>query len=251
MKNTGATMVNPTKQIFALIFLMFSTASYAGLITVDYDGSYNETAAPLGDYDNIGGVDDVALFNLIEGNNTFSGTVDRDSDFFAIGIGFGLRLIGATVDWATNLPNISFTSFNVPNGYLEQTGTGQLFIEQSTNDPEIYTFNSLRGPTSDQPIVTPTAIDGAFFEAPVLSVEEGIYNSLLNGNGVCASTWQSGQFLTNIGCVDGNDYTITYIVERFATPPPPPPGPVTNVPTPSTLLLLAFGLIMTRRFTKK
>lgn len=246
-------MQNLTKSILVLIFLIFTTTSYAGLITVAYNGSFNETDAPGSDYDNFGGVDDIALFNLVEGNNEFIGVVDRESDVFAIGIGFGLRLIGATVNWATNLPNISFTSFSVPAGYLEQSGTGALFLEESSTTPEIFTLDTLRGPLINQDIVGSSVIDGAFFNAPVLSVEEGIYSSLLNGNGVCASTWGAVfPGLGNIGCVEGIDYTITYKVERFANPPPGGGGgPITSVPEPTTFPLLALGLLMAIRLAKK
>jgi hypothetical protein len=252
-------MINITRQFLAIAILLFSTASYGGLITVAYNGSYDETAAPNGDYDALGGLSDVALFNLVEGANTFAGSVDRDSDGFSIGVGFGLRIISATIDWASNLPGILWPDFStIPAGYLQQSQIGAnapSWTLQETNSvtPEIFTINQLQG-TQVSTFFGSTVISGALFSTNPLSVEEGVYNNLLLGGGACAVGLVTNfPGISTSDCIEALDYTITYNVIRFANAPQQPNtgGPTTNVPAPATIWLLALGLVLVFRLAKR
>lgn len=86
--------------------LLAPTWANAGTVTVPYSGLYNETTAPSGDYDAIGGLSDVGLFNVVTGANTFTGSIytpNDSSDFFAIGIGPNQIITGASILFGTNL----------------------------------------------------------------------------------------------------------------------------------------------------
>lgn len=98
------------KQIFRAlmtgVLCVLGGVTHAAAVIVPYSGIYNEVSqAPGGDYDAIGGLVDVGQFNLQAGNNFFTGgikTPSDSSDAFLVGIGSGLKLIGATITWGTN-----------------------------------------------------------------------------------------------------------------------------------------------------
>jgi len=71
-----------TRSLLAMCaFGVFSASASADVVVVPYTGTFNEAAsAPGGDYDNIGGLLDVGLFNLVAGNNTFIGAVHTPAD---------------------------------------------------------------------------------------------------------------------------------------------------------------------------
>ncbi len=186
---------------------------YAGTVTIPYSGSYDEVVVPgpqdglpAGDYDTIGGLPDVGLFNLVDGSNTFEGSIgttpNDSSDFFLIGIGATQTLTGASIAFGTNLsPFNPMFAFPGPHWYLEESDT----------TPTIFDIPvGADGLTSTQNVV-----------APPFSREEGIYNVLI-GNGV---------FGTNTNAPI--DYTMTFNVTGSGAP----------VPEPATILLVGFGLL--------
>ncbi|BEU04590.1 hypothetical protein OAG1_33900 [Agarivorans sp. OAG1] len=225
-----------------LSFLLVLGNAHAGVIVVDYNGSFDEAdvvaegGLPAGDFDTIGGVDDVALFNLVEGENAFYGSIysPLDSgDVFNIGITAGMRLVGASIDWGTNLPGINWT-FGTPISpdYRQQSTFGATaptwFLEESSTTPEIFTIPELEDGV--------LGLNGKSFDAPSLDVTEGIYlSSLLDQGHTCAQTYVVNFPGYSPECVEGIDYKLTFIVESTL--------PVTQVSEPSTILLAMFAML--------
>lgn len=187
-------------------FAVLSTGASAAFVIVPYTGTYNEaTSAPGGDYDNIGGSIDVGLFNLLPGNNIFIGSVRTPvdpSDAFAIGIGPGETLVGASLIFGTNL-NASVHLFKAPGPNWT--------LEESSATPTIFEIDNL-GTNGGS---TPTT-----YTAPTFSRGEGIYLMTL-GNGTFVTTPGNGPVA----------YTMNFVVR----------GPAT-VPEPGALTLLGMGL---------
>jgi hypothetical protein len=184
-------------------------AAQAGTVTVPYSGTFNETSVaaegglPAGDYDTIGGLLDVGLFNLVGGTNTFFGSIktpNDSSDAFLIGIGAAQTLVGASIVFGTNL-NPFDPLFAAPGPIWT--------LEESDATPTIYLqslgFNGMDSPQS--------------LAAPGFTRGEGIY-SLLIGNGTFATN--SNQSV---------QYAITFNVTQTAT-----------TPLPAALPLFASGL---------
>lgn len=187
-------------------FTFFSSGANAGLVNVPYTGTYNEAtgAEAAGDYDNIGGLLDVGVFDLLPGNNVFIGsarTPADSSDFFAIRIGPGETLVGASLTWGTNL-DISHYLFASPSPIWT--------LEESSATPTIFLFSSLSPRFTIAPEI---------FTAPSFSRGEGVYGMTL-GNGTFARSDNSAVA-----------YSMNFIVE----------GPAT-VPEPATLALLSLAL---------
>jgi len=205
--------------IISLSFLV-TTIAQAGSITVPYVGSFDEAdvtadgGLPAGDYDTIGGLADVGLFNLVAGSNTFEGSVwtpGDSSDGFLISTGPLQTLTGASIAFGTNLsPFAPMFAFPPP----------QWTLEESDPTPTIFDLTvGSEGLTSTQIIIAPAFERGA-----------GIYNVLI-GNGTFGIN--TGDFDTPI------DYTMTF--------------ETTVVPIPATVWLFGSGLLglvgMARRHT--
>lgn len=215
--------------------LLFAGAATAGTVVVPYTGSFDEATIPAegglpaGDYDTIGGLPDVAQFDLLAGTNTFSGSIyspDDPSDAFLISIGTGLELIGASIQWGTNLPGIDIT-LPPPPGYLVQMSAGtrpNWTLEENSVTPTIFDITGLSGSFYDQSPNT--------YDAPAFTRGPGIYSSIIRNNStVCAGSYDSG---LSPYCVEGMDYTMTFTVRSTASAP---------VPLPAGALLLATGLV--------
>jgi hypothetical protein len=199
--------------IFISSLALATTATQAATVVVPYAGSFNESTVaaegglPAGDYDTIGGLDDVAQFNLVAGTNIFSGgifTPDDSSDVFLINIGANQTLIGASIAFGTNLTEFApMFAFPPPHWVLEE----------SSPTPTI--FDLIMG--FDGMDVTQNTT------APGFSKGAGFY-SMLIGNGTFGVN--AGNFKTPIF------YTMTFdVVER-----------ISSVPLPAALPLLAGGL---------
>jgi len=198
-----------TRSLLAMCaFGVFSASASADVVVVPYTGTFNEAAsAPGGDYDNIGGLLDVGLFNLVAGNNTFIGAVHTpadSSDAFAIGVGPDQTLVGASLTFGTNL-STSLHLFKAPGPNWS--------LEESDATPTVFEIDNL-GTNGGS---TPTT-----YAAPSFSRGEGIYTVTL-GNGTFVTTPGNGPVA----------YSMTFIVQ----------GPGTNsVPEPGALTLVGVGL---------
>lgn len=190
----------------------FGNIAQAALVTVDYDGSYDErTEAPAGDYDAIGGLPDVGAFDLIGAAdgfaNTFSGSLSSpadSADVFVIRLGANQTLTGANIRFGENVTLFNpMFAFPAPSWTLEESSTTPTIFEQSLG----YDWMSS------------TAIYNPAF-API---GEGIY-SLLIGNGVFG-TYSEGHI----------DYTITFTVES---------PEISVVPLPAALPLYGAGVAL-------
>ncbi|WP_120500548.1 VPLPA-CTERM sorting domain-containing protein [Roseovarius sp. EL26] len=226
---------NPIATGTLIAALFASTSAWAATVNVSYSGDFDEDTVlaedglPAGDYDTIGGLEDVALFQLIEGTNLFHGSIEAPhdtADVFNIEIADGFRLIGASILWGINLSPIDnpYQSTRLQGA----DGAPSWHVEESSVTPEIFTIDSLlNGPWGDEV---------ATFNAPTLDVGPGIYLSTLRDNGgTCAIKNLPGSdgFL-HPTCVDGIDYTMSFMVERVSTTAP--------VPVPASLPLLLAGV---------
>ena len=195
-------------------FTLFSNGAGAGLVDVPYTGIYNEATGveAAGDYDKIGGLADVGVFDLLVGNNVFVGsakTPSDSSDFFAIRIGPGKTLVGASLTWGTNLD---------PFHPLFARPSPMWTLEESSATPTIFLFGSLSSSGSTAPQT---------FTAPSFSRGEGVYGMTL-GNGTFARSDSAP-----VG------YSMNFIVE----------GPA-SIPEPGTVALFGValaGLVFSRR----
>lgn len=210
------------------------SAASAATVSVPYTGSFDEATVaaegglPAGDYDTIGGLADVGLFTLVEGVNSFFGSIEAPSDtadVFNVEIAAGHKLVGADILWGINLNPIDNPYQSTRLSAAD--GAPSWHFEESSPTPEIFTIDSLlHGPWGDS---------AATFTAPTLDVGPGIYLSTLRDNGgTCAVKNLLGTdgFLYPT-CVDGIDYRMSFIVERIAVAP---------VPVPAAGLLLAGAL---------
>ena len=184
--------------------------SHAGTVVVPYSGSYDEAtgAQASGDYDNIGGLSDVGLFNLVAGDNVFDGSIftpTDPADVFLIGIGANQTLTGVTVDFGLNLS---------PFNPLFAAPAPTFNLSSTSGVDEI--VNRVAGSNGQSSTSTFTS---AFTRG------EGQY-AILFGNGTFAPN--------NGGPVD---YRVTFSVTQ-TDPPPQPPA----VPVGPALPLLASGL---------
>ncbi|WP_100658484.1 hypothetical protein [Alteromonas flava] len=241
------------RTITFFLALCFVNHSNAALISIPYTGIFDESTVtaqdglPAGDYDTIGGLADVAVFELLEGTNLFYGSVfgpQDNADVFTVEIAAGFKLVGASILWGTNLPGIPFT-FPPQQGYLQQNTFGPTaatwYFEESSPTPEIFTISGLEGTQFGEASQTASS--------PALNVMEGIYSSLLDATGTCAQTYTPSS--DGIGlvaeCVEGIFYTLTFNVEALPGTPPPPS---TSVSEPLSLGLMAItllGLLRIRR----
>ncbi len=189
-----------------------STTAEAALVTVAYDGSYEEaTEAPSGDYDAIGGLPDVGVFDLMGSSsgfaNTFTGSVvspSDTSDFFVIRVGAGQILTGASLVLGTNVtPFNPMFAFPAPQWTMElpYSTTPTIFDEEVG-------YDWMSSATTYTPTFGPLG--------------EGIYNIMI-GNGI---------FGTYNGALD---YTMTFTVT----------GPdISVVPLPAALPLYGAGVAL-------
>ena len=190
----------------------FGTIAQAALVTVAYDGSYDErTEAPGGDYDAIGGLADVGAFDLIGASggfgNTFSGSLSSptdSSDVFVIRLGADQTLMGASISFGENItPFNPMFAFPAPSWTLEESSTTPTIFAQTLG------YDWMSSPATYTPTFAP--------------IGEGIY-SLLIGNGVFG-TYGDG-FI---------DYTITFTVES---------PQISVVPLPAALPLYGAGMAL-------
>ncbi|MGF1765171.1 PEP-CTERM sorting domain-containing protein [Aliivibrio kagoshimensis] len=239
--------------LFILSSVFLTTQAQAGLVNIPFNGTFDEASIategglPAGDFDTIGGLEDVALFNLVTGVNEFYGSIfspTDPADVFTVGIAAGLKLTGATIHWGTNLLGVGFKPFvdqTVPVDYRQQNTWGDnaptWFFEESSTDPEIFTIAGLEDGLNGE--------TGKTFLSAELDVTEGIYSSLLSASGTCAQSYSyDSQGFLNTTCVEGIDYKMTYTVESLT--------PISQVPEPTTLAIFALGLFgLVSRKTQK
>lgn len=201
-------MKRMVRKILILAVASIAVASVnarAALVDVPYTGLYNEATGveAAGDYDNIGGLSDVGVFDLVAGPNVFLGSIGTpgdSSDFFVVRVGAGQTLSSASIVWGTNV-----SLFNPLFAFPGPLWT----LEESDATPTIFLVPDLNGDGNTAPQSIP---------APAFSRGEGAYNMLI-GNGV---------FGTNDGPVG---YSMQFIVDAPA-----------SVPEPGSLLLLGAAL---------
>lgn len=190
----------------------FGTVAQAGLVTVSFDGSYDErTEAPSGDYDAIGGFVDVGAFDLIGAaggfDNTFSGSLSSpndSSDAFVIRLGADQTLTGASISFGENItPFNPMFAFPAPSWTLEESSTTPTIFAQTLG------YDWMSSPATYTPAFAP--------------IGEGIY-SLLIGNGTFG-TYSEGHI----------DYTITFTVDS---------PQISVVPLPAALPLYGAGMAL-------
>ncbi len=193
--------------------LLLAMAAWAGpawsaAVVVPYTGTYDErTQAPGGDYDAIGGLDDVGEFTLLAGDNFFLGAVrtpNDSSDFFLIRIASPFKLTGASIQWATNA-----NDFNPVFAAPAPIWT----LEESDADPTIFLLQ-MAGRGTSAPVL---------HTAPAFERGPGSYNVLL-GNGTFA--------------MNNNDpiaYRMSFSVVDTT--------PVITVPEPAPALLVGAALL--------
>ncbi len=248
--------------LLALLLAGTAGASLAATVpeVVPYSGSFDESSIatqdglPAGDFDTLGGVDQVGLFRLVEGTNTFSGSIFSPSDpadVFLIEILSGFQLVSASLNWATNLPGLQAPDiFNTPPGFLQQNTfnlpaggvTPSWTLEESDPDPTIFSLTGIEagmvGSTFD---VAPRDYDAPGFTAR----GPGVYSSIFDAGTSCAQNYVPVFPGVSAQCVDGLDYTLSFVVE--ATTPPPAPVPL---PAGGALLIGGLGLFAALRRRK-
>ncbi len=225
-----------------LFALLATTAAHAGTVVIPYGGSFDESSIaaqdglPAGDFDTLGGNEDVGLFNLVAGTNTFTGSVysaDDPADVFLIGIGAGLQIVGASIAWATNLPGMEYDFLSpAPSGFLQQNTWGAnapyWTLEESSITPTIFRLDGLEaGMVGNTYDVAPTSYD-----APDFTRGTGIYSSLLDATGTCGQTYVAADPGVSAQCVSALSYTLSFQVEST----------VSAVPLPAAGSLLALAL---------
>ena len=181
-------------------------AALAAAVAVPYSGSYDErTQAPGGDYDAIGGLLDVGEFTLQAGSNFFLGAVRTpgdSSDVFLIRLANNFKLIGASIEWATNADPFNPVFAAPPPIWT---------LEESDATPTIFLLN-MAGRGTDAPVL---------HTAPAFERGPGSYSVLL-GNGTFA--------------MNNND-AIAYRMNFTVLDTSPP-----VVPEPASLALVAAAL---------
>ena len=192
---------------------VFSVPVQANTVVVPYSGAFDEATVsaegglPAGDYDTIGGLDDVGLFNLVTGANTFEGSVwtpGDSSDVFVIGIGADQILTGASIAFGTNLTDFTpMFAFPAPQWTLEESSTTPTIFDLAVGSNGLSATQNLT--------------------APAFTRGEGLY-SVLIGNGTFGVN--AGNFQTPV------DYTMTFTVQSAGA----------EVPLPAALPLFASGL---------
>lgn len=223
---------------------------------VPYSGSFDEASIgaqdglPAGDYDTLGGLEQVGLFRLVDGVNTFSGSINSPSDtadVFLIEILEGFQLLSASINWATNLPSVQATFPNYPSNFLQQSTFGAnapvWTVEESDETPTVFLLENIEanmaGSTFD---VAPAQYDAPAFGAR----GPGIYSSIFDGRTTCGQTYVPNPPGVSSVCVSPLDYTLTFTVEQ--TDPQLSPVPL---PASLPLLLAGFGgLALLRRRSK-
>ncbi|MEP3245682.1 MAG: VPLPA-CTERM sorting domain-containing protein [Sneathiella sp.] len=192
-------------------FAALCLPAQAALVTVAYNGSYNEaTEAPSGDYDAIGGAADVGVFDLIGSTsgtaNTFSGSIvspNDSSDFFSIRLAAGQTLTSASITFGQNLSLSEYMfAFPAPHWVMEYT-------------------NSVTPTIFDQELGYDYMWQAETYTPTFTAIGEGVYNILI-GNGTFGR--------------NGNT-PITYEMTFNVTSPP-----VSAVPLPAALPLYGAGL---------
>ncbi|SFT46647.1 VPLPA-CTERM sorting domain-containing protein [Sedimentitalea nanhaiensis] len=230
------------KLFTSLLAIAAATGSHAGTVVVPYTGSFDEAAIvaeggfPAGDFDTLGGAEDVGLFNLVAGTNTFSGSVysaNDPADTFLIAIAEGMQIVGASIAWATNLPGIEYDFLSPsPAGFLQQNTFGAeapyWTLEESSITPTVFRLDGLEatkvGNTFD---VAPSSYD-----APDFMRGAGIYSSLLDATGTCGQIYVAADPGVNTQCASGLSYTLSFQVEPT----------ISAVPLPAAGSLLVFAL---------
>jgi hypothetical protein len=203
--------------VLAAALTLVAASAQAGAVAVAYNGNYDErVSAPGGDYDAIGGLNDVGEFTLLAGDNFFLGgikTPSDSSDFFLVRVASGFKLTGASIEWGTNASAFN-PIFAIPGPIWT--------LEESDADPTIFLQN-LGGNRATAPLL---------ITAPTFERGEGSYGMTI-GNGT---------FGMNNG--DAIGYRMKFVVEAIAVDPPP------ALPEPATLALTTLalaGVAATRR----
>lgn len=238
------------KKSLAFLAVTMGFQVNAALVDVPYSGFFDEVSVAAedglsaGDFDTIGGLDDVAKFTLIEGVNEFVGSVwgpTDNADVFTVEIMSGYVLTSASILWGTNLPGIGFT-YPPVSGYLQQNTYGasaaSWYFEESSTTPEVFTVSGLEGTQFGEAMQS--------VDSPALNVMEGVYSSLLDATGTCAQTYVPDPNGVGIvaQCMEGIDYKMTFNVEAL-------PGNPVGVPEPTTLGLISLSLLAIRRLRKR